>query len=71
MEAVLFDENQVCTAGTNSQLKIWDIRSNAAVEALGHMGPIQHIKKDDQGRFVSCSQDAIKVWDLRAVTNTG
>jgi len=67
VEAVLLDDDQICTAGTNARLKVWDMRSHEAIHDLGgHHGAIQHIKKDDAGRIITCSQDAIKVWDLRA-----
>jgi len=66
VDSVLFDQSEVYSGGSGGNLKIWDVRSGQEVHNFGgHLRSIHDIKKDDRGRIVTCSQDAVKVWDLR------
>jgi len=62
------DTSQIFTAGIDSEIKCWDVRTNKVVFGLeGHQDTVTGIKLSPNGNFlVSNSMDnTLKTWDVR------
>eukprot|EP01112_Ceratiomyxa_fruticulosa_P021162 TRINITY_DN7379_c0_g1_i1.p2 TRINITY_DN7379_c0_g1~~TRINITY_DN7379_c0_g1_i1.p2 ORF type:complete len:427 (-),score=87.96 TRINITY_DN7379_c0_g1_i1:179-1459(-) len=66
VNAVVFDNAKIASAGGNGEVKLWDLRDGSLQTTLSrHASAATSVQIDNQGRIVSNSSDSLRVWDSR------